>query len=58
MPIEIRELVIKVTVHDESRLPTPTEAVFSAEDREKLRRELTEACVRQVLAQLRRSQER
>ncbi|MCA8829719.1 DUF5908 family protein [Hymenobacter pini] len=59
MPIEIRELIIKVTVHDESRLPaTRPEAAFSAEAREQLRREITESCVRQVLTQLRRQQER
>ncbi|MCC2545352.1 DUF5908 family protein [Hymenobacter sp. BT175] len=58
MPIEIRELVIKVTVHDESRLPVQTEAAFSVDEREKLRRELTESCVRQVLAALDKRRER
>lgn len=58
MPIEIRELVIKVTVHDESHLPTRPEVAFSAEALEQLRQELTDGCVRQVLAQLRRQQER
>ncbi|WP_167852204.1 DUF5908 family protein [Hymenobacter elongatus] len=58
MPIEIRELIIKVTVHDDSRLPVRPEAAVSAEAREQLRRELTEGCVRQVLARLRRREER
>ncbi|RSK43447.1 DUF5908 family protein [Hymenobacter perfusus] len=59
MPIEIRELIIKVTVHDEGRLPAARpEAAVSTEAREQLRREITESCVRQVLAQLRRRQER
>ncbi len=58
MPIEIRELIIKVTVHDENRPPARPEAGFSAADQEQLRRELTESCVRQVLTQLRKRQER
>ncbi|WP_345059691.1 DUF5908 family protein [Hymenobacter glaciei] len=58
MPIEIRELVIKVTVYEDSRRPTPAAAAFNAEAREQLRQELTESCVREVLAQLRRQRER
>ena len=55
MPIEIRELVIKVTVHEDGRRPA---AAVSAEALAQLRRELTESCVREVLAQLRRQRER
>ena len=58
MPIEIRELVIKVTVHEDSRRPTNAPAAFTAEAREQLRQEITDGCVREVLAQLRRQRER
>ncbi len=57
MPIEIRELVIKVTVHDDGYRPARPAAV-SAEALAQLRQELTESCVREVLTQLRRQRER
>ncbi len=60
MPIEIRELVIKVTVQDEAR-PAPASAPAAALAGPDLRRwqqELTEACVQEVLAELQRRAER
>ena len=56
MPIEIRELVVKVTVHEDSRPVRP--AAVSAETLAQLRQEITDGCVREVLAQLRRQRER
>ena len=58
MPIEIRELVIKVTVHDDGYRPARPAAAVSAEALAQLRQELTESCVREVLTQLRRQRER
>lgn len=58
MPIEIRELVIKVTVHEDSRHSARPAAAVSAEAREQLRQEFTESCVREVMTQLRRQRER
>ena len=58
MPIEIRELIIKVSVHDDSHRPAPAPTALSAAGLALLRRELTESCVRQVLAQLRQRPER
>lgn len=58
MPIEIRELVIKVTVLDESESAVgqrPQQAVgLTEDDLRHLRQELTQTCVRQVLAELER----
>ena len=61
MPIEIRELIIKVTVQDEtgSRAGQPTQPGGRAGD--ELRRwqqELARTCVQQVLAELQRRNER
>jgi hypothetical protein len=61
MPIEIRELLIKVTVLDEApRLagPPAQPAAPTAGALQQLRQELTQDCVRQVLAELQRRRER
>ncbi|PJJ60778.1 DUF5908 family protein [Hymenobacter chitinivorans] len=59
MPIEIRELVIKVTVHDDARpLPEPAAAGLGADALRRLRKELTESCVQQVLTELSKRRQR
>jgi len=65
MPIEIRELRIKVTVLDEAPRPASPLAPatgLTAAAREQLRQDLahdlTQDCVRQVLAELQRRRER
>ncbi|UOQ52077.1 DUF5908 family protein [Hymenobacter cellulosivorans] len=60
MPIEIRELVIKVTVHDDARpLPEPAAAGIVGEDAlRRLRKELTDSCVQQVLSELSKRRQR
>jgi len=60
MPIEIRELVIKVTVQDDAQ-PAGLQGAPAGTAQPDLRRwqqELTQACVREVLAELRRRAER
>ena len=60
MPIEIRELIIKVTVQDDARpvqSPTPA-AALAGPDLRRWQQELTEACVQEVLAELQRRAER
>ena len=60
MPIEIRELIIKVTVYDDDRPPggLPVAAGLREEDVRQLRKELTDSCVRQVLQELNKRRER
>lgn len=60
MPIEIRELVIKVTVQDEARHASPpgAPAGLASPDLRRWQQELTQACVREVLAELRHRAER
>jgi hypothetical protein len=61
MPIEIRELVIKVTVQDDASPGVGVGPVAPAAPPPNLRhwqQELTQACVREVLAELRRRTER
>lgn len=61
MPIEIRELVIKVTVQDEaSGQPGPAAIApgLSSAELRQLQREMTQACVRQVLDTLKQRRER
>jgi hypothetical protein len=60
MPIEIRELVIRVTVQDGGRtaadqLPLPA---LAGDEWQRLQGELINTCVRQVLAELDRQRER
>jgi hypothetical protein len=64
MPIEIRELLIKVTVLDEAPRPAgplaPAAGLTAAHAqlRQELAHDLTQDCVRQVLAELQRRRER
>lgn len=57
MPIEIRELVIRVTVQDETQQPAPAVGP-PGPDLRRWQQELTQACVQEVLAKLRRRAER
>lgn len=61
MPIEIRELIIKVTVQaDAAPRPSPTTPVGlpAGDELRQWQQELTQACVRQVLTELQRQRER
>jgi len=61
MPIEIRELIIKVTLHDGTAAPAsvaPAPAVPSTAALRQLQQDMTQDCVRQVLAELQRQRER
>jgi len=61
MPIEIRELVIKVTVQDEpggQASPAVVTNGLSGAELRQLQREVTQACVRQVLDTLKQRRER
>jgi len=61
MPIEIRELVIKVTVQDEAGSPPnlpPSSTGLSGAELRQLQREITQVCVRQVLDTLKQRRER
>ena len=61
MAIEVRELIIRVTVQDDSAARVPalaTTAALAPNDLRQLREELTQTCVRQVLAELQRRRER
>ena len=62
MPIEIKELLIKVTVLDEVPRPVAgplaAAAGLTAAAHAQLRQDLTQDCVRQVLAELQRRRER
>ncbi len=61
MPIEIRELVIKVTVQDDNARPAgpamPTVGLTTADLRH-WQQELTRTCVQEVLEELSRRAER
>ena len=62
MPIEIRELIIKVTVLDaaDARPPAspPPPAALTGEALQRFQQDLAQTCVRQVLAELQRRRER
>jgi hypothetical protein len=61
MPIEIRELVIKVTVQDDATPgggAGPLAPAAPPPDLRHWQQELTQACVREVLSELRRRAER
>ena len=61
MPIEIRELIIKVTVQagpDPSPSPTPRVGLPAGDELRQWQQELTQTCVRQVLSELQRQRER
>ncbi|MBF9222669.1 DUF5908 family protein [Hymenobacter ruricola] len=59
MPIEIRELVIKVTVQDDARPAQPPPAGgLGGPDLQRWQQELTRACVQEVLDELSRRAER
>lgn len=60
MPIEIRELIIKVTVQDDSRPPGPAAlaAGLTVPDLYRWQQELTRTCVQEVLEELSRRAER
>lgn len=62
MPIEIHELIIKVTLHDGATGPAPKAAPAAARpgDRalQQLQYDVTQDCLRQVLAELQRRRER
>lgn len=53
MPLEIRELVIKVTIEEQSTLPPPDEKAQLT-----IRRSLIRECVEEVLARLDRRAQR
>jgi hypothetical protein len=59
--LEIKELIIKVTVYDEAggstgRLPQP--GLPTGDELQRWQRELTRTCVQQVLAELQRRADR
>lgn len=64
MAIEIRELVIRVTLHDDnpahraSAAAQPAPALPTAATMRQLRQDITQECVQQVLAELQRQRER
>lgn len=62
MPLEIRELIIKVTVlaGADARQPAPPApaAALTGEALQRFQQDLAQACVRQVLAELQRRRER
>lgn len=58
MPIEIRELVIKVTVQDKAAGPAATPATPPPAELRQWQQELARTCVQQVLAELQRQRER
>lgn len=62
MPIEIRELIIKVTLHDGAAGPGSSSpaavAPPSSTALRQLQQDMTQDCVRQVLAELQRQRER
>ncbi len=60
MALEIRELLIRVTVQEAASLPAAGNPPLAATttDLRQLRAELTQTCVRQVLAELQRRRER
>ncbi|MDO7883967.1 DUF5908 family protein [Hymenobacter cheonanensis] len=61
MPIEIRELLIKVTVLDDAparAVPPAPPAALAGEALRQFQQDLTQTCVRQVLAELQRRRER
>lgn len=61
MPIEIRELLIKVTVLDNTQCaagPLPQPVALTGEELRRFQQELVQTCVRQVLAELERQRER
>jgi hypothetical protein len=58
MPIEIRELVIKVTVHDNGPGRAAAPAAPPAAELRQWQQELARTCVQQVLAELQRQRER
>jgi len=61
MPLEIRELIIKVTVQDDaagSPNRQPQLWLPAGDERRRWEQELTRTCVQQVLAELQRRNER
>lgn len=61
MPIEIRELLIKVTVLDETpagAAPLASPAALTGAALRQFQHELTQTCVRQVLSELKQRRER
>lgn len=57
MPVEIRELVIKTTVVAASDgQPGQATAAINPQDLQQLRREIMQACTRQIQEQLKRKQ--
>ncbi len=54
MPIEIRELVIKVNVGGEK----PQQTALPTEDLRRLKREIMDECVRKVMQELNKRKER
>ncbi len=54
MPIEIRELVIKVNVGSEK----PQQTGIGPDDLRKLKREIADECVRKVMQELQKRKER
>lgn len=62
MPIEIRELIIKVTVLDAALVHPASQALqpaaLAGEALQRFQQDLAQTCVRQVLAELQRRRER
>jgi hypothetical protein len=58
MPIEIRELVIKITVQDKVAGQVAAPAALPPAELRQWQQELARTCVQQVLAELQRQRER
>lgn len=54
MPIEIRELVIKVNVGNDK----PQQPALGNDDLKRLKREITDECVRKVMQELQKRKDR
>lgn len=54
MPIEIRELVIKVNVGNEK----PQQPAMGSDELRRMKREITEECVRKVMQELQKRKDR